>query len=76
MKDIRDIEVKEGDLVSFVYRWGKSSELCHGEVIGFTSQMVKITFRPRVSIGNHTSNYMPHNICVIQQNKETKMKEL
>lgn len=73
MKDIRNIVIKEGDTVSFVYRWSKSGELCHGVVVGFTKQMVKVEFHARGS--QHTSNYMPHNVCVVQT-EETKMKEL
>lgn len=64
MKDLRGIEIKEGDLVSFVHRWSKSGDLCHGKVVGFTAQMVKITYHARGS--DRTTNYMPHNTCVIQ----------
>lgn len=74
MKDLRGVEIQEGDIVSFVYRWSKSGELCHGKVVGFTTQMVKINFYAHSS--DRTSNYMPHNLCVVQQPKETKMKEL
>lgn len=73
MKDIRSVEIQEGDTVSFVYRWSKSGELCHGVVVGFTAQMVKVEFHARG--GQKTSNYMPHNVCVVQI-KERKMKEL
>lgn len=66
MKDIRGIEIKEGDVVSFVYRFTKTGELCHGKVAGFTAQMVKVTYQGRGFTGERTTNYMPHNVCVIQ----------
>lgn len=74
MKDIRNVEIKEGDKVSFVYRWSKSGELCCGKVVGFTAQMVKLQFHFRGM--ERAGNYMPYNVCVIQQSKETEMKEL
>lgn len=73
MKDIRGVEIEEGDRVSFVFRWAKSGELAHGIVIGFTKQMVKVEFIARNT--QRTSNYMPHNVCVVNS-KEIKMKEL
>lgn len=76
MKDLRGIEIQQGDYVSFIHRCTKSGELQHGKVAGFTAQMVKVTYQGRGFTGERTTNYMPHNVCVIQQSKETEMKEL
>lgn len=64
-RDVRDVEIKTGDLVSFIHRWSKSGELATGKVVGFTPQMVKIEFHFRGK--DRAGNYMPYNVCVIQQ---------
>lgn len=74
MKDLRGVEIEEGNVVCFVHRFHKSGELLHGKVVGFTTQMVKVEYHARGD--QRTSNYMPHNCCVVQQTKEKKMKEL
>lgn len=72
MKDLRGVEMEVGNIVSFVTRRGNMHPLLVGKVIGFTTKMVKIQ--------EHTdlepTNIMPHNCCVVQQTKETIMKEL
>ena len=72
MHDLRFVEIQEGDTVSFVTRRGNMHPLLVGEVVGFTTKMVKI-----LETGSTVpTNIMPHNCCVVQQPKEKKMKEL
>lgn len=74
MRDLRGVEIQEGDLVSFIWRMTRSGELSHGTVVGLTEKLVEVAYH---KYGNdRTSKFMPHNVCVIQQSKETEMKEL
>ena len=71
MKDLRGVEIEEGNTVCFVTRRGNMHPLLVGVVLGFTNKKVKI------QEGNMTpTTITPHNCCVVQQTKETKMKEL
>lgn len=76
MKDLRGVEIKEGDTVSFISRLlHKSGDLSTGEVLGFTTKMVTVQYTLQTGVVT-TSTYMPHNLCVVQTQGNTKMKEL
>lgn len=73
MKDLRGVEIEVGNIVAFVTRRGNMHPLLTGKVVGFTTKMVKIK---ESNVDLEPTNIMPHNCCVIQQTKETIMKEL
>lgn len=71
MKDVRGVEIQEGDTVTFISRLlHKSGDLSTGKVLGFTAKMVTVEYTLATGV-QLTSTYMPHNVCVVQTQGNT-----